>query len=704
MIDPQLHMEKKLLYRDPHAILGIHNQQIILWRPGATEVWVELQGNIIPLDPLDEEGFFYTEVAEVTPKDYRVYQQNGSLTYDPYAFWPTFSEVDRHLFNQGCHYELGRRMGARETSHQEVEGVKFSVWAPNARAVTLVGDFNHWNDRVTPMRLLDRSGIWEIFLPGTWEGMKYKFCITDALGRRLWKADPFALGSELRPQTASIIRSQKNFLWEDHAWMERRSQKGPLIIYEVHLGSWRRSHERHLNYRELAQQLIDYCIPMGFTHVEFLPIMEHPLDESWGYQTTGYFAPTSRYGTLEDFQWMVNALHKAGLGVLLDWVPGHFPSDPHGLAQFDGTCLYEHLDPKMAWHPHWHTLCFNYGRHEVSNFLLANALFWLEDLHVDGLRVDAVASMLYLDYGKEEREWVPNRYGGRENLEAIEFLKHCNHIIRTRIPDALILAEESTSWPGVTAPVELGGLGFTHKWNMGWMHDTLRYLSRDPIHRGFHQGELTFGLLYAFYERFCLVLSHDEVVHGKGSLLRKMPGDLWQKFAHLRALLAYQATYPGTKLLFMGNELGQWEEWSCKEEAHWFLLQYPLHKGIQTLVAALNHLQKKYAALWSSKNNWEEFEWVDFQDTRNSVISYLRKSEEQELLVVHHFTAQYIENYEIRLPGIQQAIEILNTDEEDFGGTGKLNPTAQILREPSFEGLRIHLAPLATMVFQISRW
>jgi 1,4-alpha-glucan branching enzyme len=698
------------LHRQPHALLGFHHGQLRLWHPGAKELWFELRGHVVQARATDVEGLFIYDIPDLLCQDYRVYHASGVLGYDPYAFWPTFGELDQHLFNAGRHYELGGRMGARLMHHQGVPGVAFTVWAPEARSVSLVGDVNRWDARMHPMRPLGSSGVWELFLPGEWEGMRYKFSIETATGERLLKADPYALAAELRPQTASIVRRVDRFQWTDQEWMAQRQsrgshEQGPVIIYEVHLGSWRRSSAGFLNYREIAPQLAEYCLAMGFTHVELLPVAEHPLDESWGYQVTGYFAATSRHGTPEDLQWMINHLHERGIGVLLDWVPGHFPYDEHGLARFDGSHCYEHADWRQGYHPHWHTLCFNYGRHEVSNFLIANAIFWLEQMHVDGLRVDAVASMLYLDYGRREGDWLPNRHGGRENLDAIEFLRHLNSIVHQRTPGVLIIAEESTSWAGVSHPVHHGGLGFTHKWNMGWMNDTLRYLARNPFFRGFHQTELTFGMLYAFSENFLLPLSHDEVVHGKRSLLSKMPGDPWQQAANLRNLLAYQMSQPGKKLLFMGGEFGQWDEWNCKEAIHWFLLDFPLHQGIHRCTAALCHLVKQHPALWRNDHSWQGFEWVDFRDTHNSVVAYLRKDGEQQLLVVHHFTPQTIPHYTLVLPGVQHIEELLTTDAAEFGGAGVHNPYPTILQngDGASWGISFTLPPLATSIFRVVR-
>ncbi|MDP1880582.1 MAG: 1,4-alpha-glucan branching protein GlgB [Parachlamydiaceae bacterium] len=582
----------------PHAILGLHPhfdyfKVIRLWRPGANKVFFELFGEIVEAQKIHDAGLFeYVAPPETTYLDYRVYHQNALLTHDPYAFWPTFGEMDQYLFAKGVHYQLYQVMGGRLTKMDGVKGAKFSLWAPNAKSVSLVGDFNFWNGLMNPMRSLGYSGIWEIFIPGLKEGEKYKFEIHTQQGNILLKSDPYALAGEMRPSTASILYDLERFHWNDENWLKQRadreSKSFPMSVYEVHLGSWKKNGEYFLNYREIAYALSNYCIEMGFNFVELLPIQEHPLDESWGYQVSGFYSATSRFGTPEDFRFFVNHMHQQGIGVILDWVPGHFPTDSFSLGCFDGSALYEHADPRQGFHPHWQTHIFNFGRHEVSNFLIANALFWLTEMHVDGLRVDAVASMLYLDYGRKEGEWIPNMYGGKENLHAIEFLKHLNSIVHERHRGVLMIAEESTSFLGVTHPVKQGGLGFDLKWNMGWMNDTLRYFSIDPLFRNHHHEHLTFGLIYAFSERFMLVLSHDEVVHGKNNLISKMPGDLWQKFANVRLLISYMICQPGKKLLFMGCEIGQWDEWNCKREVEWFLLHFPLHRGIQNMVKQAN--------------------------------------------------------------------------------------------------------------------
>jgi 1,4-alpha-glucan branching enzyme len=559
----------------------------------------------------------------------------------------------------------------------------FAVWAPNARRVSVVGDFNNWDGRQHPMRVRGGSGVWELFIPGLAEGEIYKYEIKGRDGHYLGlKADPYGFSSEVRPKTASVVCNIDRYKWHDQEWMaqraSRQSLQWPIAIYEVHLGSWRRVPEegnRLLTYREIAEPLADYVRHMGFTHVELLPVMEHPLDESWGYQTTGYFAPTSRFGTPEDFMYFMDYLHQQGIGVILDWVPAHFPSDAHSLAYFDGTHLYEHEDPRLREHPDWGTRIYNYGRTEVRNFLWTSALFWLEKYHADGLRVDAVASMLYLDYSRQPGEWVPNRYGSRENLDAIDFLKRFNELAHHYYPGVLTIAEESTAWTGVSRPTYLGGLGFSLKWNMGWMHDTLLYFSKDPIHRKYHHNDLTFSLLYAFSENFVLVLSHDEVVHGKRALLAKMPGDVWQQFANLRALYGFLYGHPGKKMLFMGGEFGQWNEWNAYQSLDWNLLEYDPHRKLQLLVAHLNRLYCAEPALYEVDFEYTGFEWIDFHDADQSVIAFVRRGRDPKdhLVVVCNFTPVPRHNYHIGVPEACFYREALNTDDTKYGGSGVVN-------------------------------
>lgn len=698
---------------DPHTALGLHDiglkKVIRLWRPGADWLSLEIFGEQVRANKVHAAGLFEYEVSpETDSTSYKVYHQNGLLAHDPYSFLPTLGPLDLYLFGKGRHYELYKILGAHLIEHQGVHGVKFAVWAPSAKGVSVVGDFNYWNGQVNPMRSLGSSGVWELFIPGLQHGEKYKFEIKTQTNEVLVKADPYAFSSELRPATASIVASVDHFQWEDQEWIDRRienkNKSKPINIYEVHLGSWKRKNGYFLNYREIATDIVDYCRKMGFTHLELLPIQEHPLDESWGYQVSGFFAVTSRHGTPEDFQWFVNHCHKHNIGVILDWVPGHFPTDNFSLGRFDGTALYEHEDPRQGFHPHWHTHIFNFGRNEVSNFLIANALFWLEQMHVDGLRVDAVASMLYLDYGREDGQWIPNQYGGKENLEAIEFLKHLNSVVHQRVPGSLTIAEESTSFAKVSYPPEIGGLGFDMKWNMGWMNDTLRYFSKDMLFRSHHHSDLTFGLLYAFSEHFILVLSHDEVVHGKNSLMGKMPGDVWQKFANMRLLYSYMICQPGKKLLFMGGEIGQWNEWSCQRGVEWNLLQFIPHQEIQRLVQDLNHFYQSHQALWERDFHYTGFEWVDFADTQNSVISYLRKSDHECLLCIHNFTPCYHSDYFLSLRNLTSIVEVFNTDATQYGGSGKLNDQPRIACNDTGHaiGLAVQIAPLSTMVFKVT--
>lgn len=690
---------REQLHHNPHHVLGLHGKEIRIWRPGASKIYLEVLGLIVEASPSDYEGLFvYTLKKKISPLEYRLYHENGRLELDPYAFLPTVGEMDTFLFNQGCHYELYNVLGASCKSIGGVQGVQFAVWAPSARSVSLIADFNHFDGKLYPMRSLGISGIWELFVPGVGEGEKYKFEIRTQQGSVLVKSDPYAFYAERRPCTASIVADVDKFAWTDDAWLQKRQKETlqrPFQVYEVHLGSWKKDGDTFLNYKVLASELGSYCKQMGFTHVELMPIMEHPLDESWGYQVTGFYAVTSRFGSVLDFQYFVNALHEMGLGVILDWVPAHFPKDEFALHQFDGTALYEHEDPRKGFHPHWNTAIFNYGRKEVCNFLIASALFWLEKMHVDGIRVDAVASMLYLDYGRKEGEWIPNPDGSNYNTEAIEFLKHLNSIVHKRMPGVIMIAEESSSYSGVTHP---SGLGFDLKWNMGWMNDTLRYVQRDPIHRKYHQNELTFGLLYTFSEQFISVLSHDEVVHGKGSLLSKMAGTDWQKFAGLRLLYSYMMGHPGKKLLFMGGELGQWREWSDARSLDWDLLDLAPHRGIQKMVADLNHLALRYSPFWQQDFNWEGYEWVDFSDSNHCVIAYLRKAAEgAPLLFVHHFSTEFQQEYHLPLKNGLKVVEIFNTDGEKYGGSNQLNSDVAICKTH----ISIRLAPLATMVFEV---
>ena len=598
-------------------------------------------------------------------------------TTSPQARSP-LTDFDLYLFNEGTHVRVYQKLGAHLTVADDgTHGVFFSVWAPSAEAVSVIGDFNSWDWQATPLQNRGSSGIWEGFVPNLDQGTLYKYSIKPRTSwQRIEKADPYGFASELRPLTASVVWDLDRYTWQDDSWIaqrrERQSFQRPISIYEVHLGSWKRVPETNgfLTYRDLGQQVADYCHDMGYTHVELLPISEHPFDPSWGYQTVGYYAPTSRFGTPDDFKAFVDILHQAGIGVLLDWVPAHFPRDPHGLAWFDGSALYEHADPRQGEHPDWGTKVFNYGRHEVRSFLLSNAVFWVEEYHIDGLRVDAVASMLYLDYSRQEGEWIPNQYGGRENLDAISFLQRMNEVVHSECPGVLTIAEESTAWPQVTRPPYMGGLGFSLKWNMGWMHDTLEYISKEPVHRRWHHHDLTFSLLYAFHENFVLPLSHDEVVHGKASLLHKVPGDPWQQFATLRLLFAYMWGHPGKKLLFQGSDFGQGDEWTEAHSVDWHLLQWPWQRGLQRCVADLNRLYRAEGSLHQVDFDWRGFEWLESHDNENSVFAFLRRGLHPDdcLVVVCNFTPVPRERYSIGVPYGGGWREVLNTDAEMYGG------------------------------------
>lgn len=620
------------------------------------------------------------------------------------------TDDDLYLFNEGTHYKLYEKLGSHLLDAPP--GCFFAVWAPNAEYVSVVGSFNGWNREAHPLRPRGSSGIWEGFIPGVPKGSLYKYFIRSRFhGHCTEKADPFAFLHETPPHTASVVWDL-NYTWGDEAWLRerggRQSLKAPKAIYEVHLGSWRRKPEegnRWLTYREIAPLLADYVHEMGFTHVEFLPVMEHPFYGSWGYQTTGYFAPTSRYGTPQDFMYLIDYLHQRGIGVILDWVPSHFPTDPHGLFFFDGTHLFEHADWRKGWHPDWNSAIFNYGRHEVRSFLMSSAMFWLDRYHADGLRVDAVASMLYLDYSRKEGEWIPNEYGGRENLDAIRFLRQFNEAVFREHPDAMTVAEESTAWPMVSRPTYLGGLGFLYKWDMGWMHDTLHYMSFDPIYRKYHHNELTFRMLYAFTENFVLPLSHDEVVHGKGSLLGKMPGDYWQKFANLRLLYGYMYTQPGKKLLFMGGEIGQWREWDHESSIDWHLLDFPMHRGLQRWLRDLNTTYRAYSELHELDCEEAGFHWIDCSDADSSVLCYLRKGSNPDsaCLVVCHFTPVVRENYRVGVPWGGYWKEILNSDASLYGGSGVGNFGGREATPVRWHGqdysINITLPPLSVLVF-----
>ncbi len=638
--------------------------------------------------------------------------QRDATRRDDHDFEPTLGELDLHLVGEGRHRRLYNLLGAHPREVEGAAGVSFAVWAPNARAVSVVGSFNDWDGTRNPMRLLGPSGIWEVFVPGISRGALYKFAIVTTSGRTVLKSDPFAFATERPPRTASIVY-ESSYEFGDEEWLattaEHAAHAAPLSIYEVHLGSWRRHPDgTPLSYRELGPALASYCGDMGFTHVELLPVAEHPFGGSWGYQVSNYFAPTARFGSPDDFRFLVDTLHRAGIGVIVDWVPAHFPKDEWALARFDGTALYEHIDPRKGEHPDWGTLVFNYGRNEVRNFLISNALYWLEEFHIDGLRVDAVASMLYLDYSRSEGQWVPNVFGGRENLEAIEFLKELNAVVHSEHAGVLMIAEESTAWPGVSRPVHLGGLGFGFKWNMGWMHDSLAYFSRNPIHRRYHHNNLTFSLMYAWSENFVLPLSHDEVVHGKGSLVGKMPGDAWQRLANLRCLLAYMWAHPGKQLLFMGGELAQEREWSHERDLDWSLLEDAGHRGVQALVRDLNSLYKKTPALWEQDSAPEGFEWIDANDADNNVISFVRRGRGGDVLVcVCNFAPVPHSGFRVGLPVKADYGEVLNTDAETYGGTNTGNMGKVVAESVPWHGMDhsalLTLPPLAVLWLQPTR-
>jgi 1,4-alpha-glucan branching enzyme len=697
-------------HHDPHAILGAHPEPdgtvtVRVLRPLAETVTLVLpDGDREPMKHV-HKGVFEATLPEPEVRDYRIavtYSATPEIVQDdPYRFLPTLGELDLHLIGEGRHEELWRVLGAHVREIDGTTGGSFAVWAPNARGVRVIGDFNYWDGRAHPMRSLGGSGVWELFVPGVGDGTRYKYaiCGRDDVWRE--KADPMANATELPPATASVVFTERH-QWGDSDWLTSRASKElvhePVSIYEVHLGSWRPG----LSYRELATELTAYVTDLGFTHVEFLPVAEHPFGGSWGYQVTSYYAPTSRFGSPDDFRYLVDALHQAGIGVLLDWVPAHFPRDDWALAQFDGTALYEHADPRRGAHPDWGTLIFDYGRTEVRNFLVANAVYWLEEFHVDGLRVDAVASMLYLDYSREDGQWTPNQYGGRENLDAISFLQEVNATCYKRVPGITIIAEESTAWPGVTRPVHLGGLGFGFKWNMGWMHDTLSYLRHDPIHRQYHHNELTFSLIYAFSENFILPLSHDEVVHGKGSLIGKMPGDEWRRFAGLRSLLAYMWAHPGKQLLFMGSEFGQGSEWSADNGLDWWVLDFEVHQGVQKLSRDLNRLYRENPALWQLDTSPEGFGWIDANDAPGNVLSFLRfGSDGAPLVCIANFSAMPHEGYHVGLPQAGQWREVLNTDAEVYGGSGVGNLGGVAATEEPRHGrpasARVTLPPLGVL-------
>ena len=709
---------------EPQEILGPHKVKggtlIQAFLPTAVrmEIITKETGEAAEMEKVDEEGFFAALLPgkKLPAYHFRITYDNDVVqeAEDCYRFCPqVFTAQDLEEFGKGIHYTIYEKMGAHPMTVDGVEGTYFAVWAPNAERVSVVGDFNLWDGRRNPMRKIREAGIYELFIPGLKVGSCYKYEIKTRQGLPMLKADPYANGAQLRPDTASVITDLSGFAWSDEKWLEQRKntdyKKEPLLIYEVHLGSWKKPEREDgdtrefYTYRELAPLLAAYVKEMGYTHVELMPIMEHPLDESWGYQVTGYYAPTARYGTPEDFMYFMDYLHGQGIGVILDWVPAHFPKDAFGLAAFDGTCLYEHFDPRQGTHPHWGTLLYNYGRPQVKNFLIANALFWTEKYHADGIRMDAVASMLYLDYGKNEGEWVPNIYGGKENLEAIEFLKHLNSIYKKRKDGAILIAEESTAWPKVTGALEQEGLGFDFKWNMGWMNDFLGYMHYDPVFRGYHHGELTFSFIYAWSENFILSLSHDEVVHGKSPMVGKMPGDRDSQLNNLRAAYGFMAAHPGKKLLFMGQEFATFDEWNEKESLDWDLLQYQDHSDMQGYVKALNALIKAHPALYEKDCSPEGFRWINNISANENMLVFLRKADEETLLVVCNFSPLVYEKHKLGVPFEGRYKEIFNSDHEQFGGSDVRNKRVKTSKKSECDGfedsIEITVPPMGIAVF-----
>jgi len=711
-------------YYAPCEILGMHAVSgggvvVRTFQPyaRAVEVVEPDTGAFWSATRVHDHGLYEVTIPERDSFPYKVrmtgYDDHQWTMDDPYRFPLQITDVDQYLHGEGTHYRTYKKMGAHPMNVDGVEGVHFVVWAPNASRVSVIGWFNRWDGRHHPMQSLGSSGLWELFVPALKPGDLYKFEIKGPNGFLGQKSDPYAFASELRPRTASVVHDLYNYHWHDDEWMKKRRQTNwmekPVNVYEVHLGSWRRKSEegnRWLTYRELAEELIPYVKDMGFTHIELLPISEHPFDGSWGYQTIGYYAPTSRFGTPDDLKYFIDQCHQNGIGVVVDWVPAHFPKDGHGLAYFDGTHLYEHSDPRKGEHMDWGTLIFNYGRNEVKSFLLSNAMFWADVYHVDGFRVDAVASMLYLDYSRKDGEWLPNQYGGRENLEAVEFLKKFNELMHGDYPGIITFAEESTAWPMVSRPTYLGGLGFTLKWNMGWMHDTLEYISKDSIYRKYHHNDITFSLIYAFTENFILPFSHDEVVHGKCNMLSKMPGDDWQKFANLRLLYAYMYAHPGKKLLFMGTEFGQWDEWNCHTSLRWDLLQWDRHKQLRALVKELNALSKALPPLHEMDFSWDGFEWIDFHDSEQSTVSFIRKGKTPGDVVVclFNFTPTPRVAYRLGVPCAGRYKEVLNSDAGLFGGSNVGNAGVVVSEPIPWQGkahsLLITVPPLGALYLQ----
>jgi 1,4-alpha-glucan branching enzyme len=716
-LPPEVQQLLTATYPDPFALLGRHPEgdgvRVRVLLPHTESVTIAEGGHA--LQRVDGTDLFeWWGAADAVPERYRLIWRDDEhrehIAHDPYCYPPQLSDFDLHLFGEGKHWHAHRLLGARVHEADGVAGLLFAVWAPHATRVSVVGDFNRWDGRVHLMRV-HGNGVWELFIPDVGPGIVYKFEIRARNGDVFLKTDPYGRRFELRPNNAAIVEPPSNFAWRDQAWLKARAafdwQHRPISIYEVHLGSWRRDAEgEYLNYQDLARCLVAHAKDLGFTHLELMPVTEHPYDLSWGYQTTGYYAPTSRFGSPDDFRWFVDHCHQHDIGVILDWVPAHFPKDAHGLAWFDGTPLYEHEDPRLGEHKDWSTLIFNFGRYEVKNFLISSALFWLEEYHIDGLRVDAVASMLYLDYSRKEGEWLPNKYGGRENLEAIEFMQQLNEITHHQVAGALIMAEESTSYPQVTAPTSAGGLGYDLKWNMGWMNDTLRYLEKEPVHRQYHHGELTFSLIYAFSENFLLPFSHDEVTHGKHSMLYKMPGDEWQRFANLRLLYLYMFTHPGKKLLFMGSEFGQGEEWNSTKALDWYVRDYPNHQGVERLVRDLNGLYRREPALYALDFDGQGFEWIDCNDYQNSILVYLRKIDEECVVVAINLTPVPREQHRIGVPAAGVYAELMNSDATEYAGSGLGNSDRSLVAEalPWMHrpfSLAVTLPPLAGIVLKL---
>ena len=708
----------------PFDVLGLQRVDdkksiVRAFRPTAKKLYfVTDETGPVEMMPVNEHGFF--EVAVQTSDnavDYHLremtHEDNEVEFKDPYSFPLTLTDLDLHMFSEGRHWEIYNRMGAHLMEVEGVKGVRFALWAPNARRISVVGDFNNWDFRMHPMQPHGDSGVWELFIPGLGEGEHYKYDLRSNLrDYQAQKVDPYGFHAERRPNTASIVADTNNYKWGDSEWMQSRKEMDPLTapmsIYEMHLGSWRRKDGNEwLTYDEMADELIPYIKDMGYTHIELMPVAEHPFDASWGYQVTGYYAPTSRFGDPRGMMNFIDQCHQNNIGVILDWVPAHFPKDGHALSFFDGTHLYSHEDPRQGEHPDWGTYIFNYGRNEVRNFLIANALFWLDKYHIDGLRVDAVSSMVYLNFSREEGQWIPNEYGGNENLEAVRFLQEANYVMHDKFPGVMTIAEESTAWPMVSRPTYLGGLGFTMKWNMGWMHDTLSYMSKDPIYRKWDHNKLTFSMVYAYNENFVLALSHDEVVHGKGSLLNKLPGDWWRKFAQLRLLFGYQYTHPGKKLNFMGAEIGQWEEWSENRSLNWPLLDMPTHQQLKQFVRDLNHLYRQETALYEQDFSPAGFQWIDANDSDNSIFTYMRfgKKAGNFLVIACNFTPNACAGYRVGVPMAGYYRELLNSDAEAYGG-GNIGNYGRVHTDPvganGFgQSLNLMLPPLGMVILKI---